>query len=332
MLKARFAPEAGERVPQSGRGAEVTAMRYFTRGFIDRMHNSFTGFKTDPRAGVFDEAFYQEVYQRALRKRLEEQRRMCLSQGRDPVENSKRRLKPLVDASVMDPLEFKEIIKRRKEFRKYMKTYTSPPFDETQITENFNKGLVQTEEFYRARLPEEIYRKVADPRMLALYIVSQEVLWEIEANKRFVDEAFRAVEVLQAGVPERIARLLNLHDTRVDQAVRKGGALTLHFGKCSDNCHRVRKARFLECEFPKWSDPHRLVLGMAGTGAAAGRALFGGSALSEGAGRPFGTGIIAQDIEIDSPVTLEDIKLRDERFQHLLDIGVLRSASDEDWY
>jgi hypothetical protein len=308
-------------------------MKYFTREFIDRMHNSVTGLRADPRAREFDEAFYQKMYGRALQKRLEQQRRMRLAQDQDPVEAATRWLKPLADAGVMEPSEFKEHIKRLKNVRKITKEVSKahpfPPFDEAKITENFNKGLENTLKYYQEKLPEEIYRRVADPRVLALYIVSPELLWEIQANKRFVDEAFQAAQALESGVPERIARLLYLHDARIERAVRKGDALTLRFGK-DDNLNHVRSARFLGCEFLKWSDPtgwywgwrelERLPDGRYSVGV-----------LLQAAGGLMEVEWIARDIEIDSPVTLEDLKRKDERFQHLLDIGVLRKASEEDF-
>ena len=335
---AETAVRAGGRgggTPQSSRGAEVTTMKYFTREFIDRMHNSITGLKADPRAREFDEAFYQEMYGRALQKRLEQQRRMRLAQDQDPVESATRRLKPLVDAGVMEPSEFKEHIKRLKDVRKITKEVSKahpfPPFDEAKITEDFDKGLESTQAYYREKLPEEVYRRVADPRVLALHIVSPEVKWEAEANNRFVDAAFQAAIASEAGVPERIVRFLNLHDTRVERAVRSGDVLTLRFGKSSDNFYRVRRIRFSGCEFLKWSDPtgwywayqelERLTDGRYSVGVL----------LQEASGGLMELELTARDIEIDSSTTLEDIKLKEERLQHLFDIGVLRKATEEDF-
>jgi len=331
MLKPRFAPVAGEKAAQSSRGAEVTAMKYYTPEFIDHMHRSITGIKADPRAGKFDEAFYQEMYGCALRRRLEQQRKARFSQEQDPVEAARRQYKPMVDAGLMKPQEFREFIKRAQDLREIKKKYPLPPFDEAKITENFNRGLVRQEEYYRKNLPEEIYRQVADPRVLALHIASPEVVWAVEADKRFVDAAFQAAEALEAGVPERIVRLLYLHDARVERAERRGDALTLRFEKSSDNYYRVRKARFLGCDFLKWNDPTGWYWGW--------RELerlpdgrYSVEVLFRGADGLMELELIAQDIEIDSPTTLEDLKAGDERFQRLLDIGVLRKASEEDMY
>ena len=334
---AETAVRAGGRgggTPQSIRGAEVTTMKYFTREFIDRMHNSITGLKADPRAREFDEAFYQEMYGRALQKRLEQQRRMRLAQDQDPVESATRRLKPLVDAGVMEPSEFKEHIKRLKDVRKITKEVSKahpfPPFDEEKITENFNKGLESTLKYYREKLPEEIYRLVADPRVLALGIASPEVKWAAEADKRFVDAAFQAAQAGEAGVPERIVRLLRSHDARVERAVRRGDALTLRFGKDS-NYYRVRRVRFSGCEFLKWNDPTGWYWGYQELERLPDGRYLVGVLLQEAGGGLMELELTARDIEIDSSTTLEDIKLKEERIQHLLDIGVLRKATEEDF-
>jgi len=112
--------------------------------------------------------------------------------------------------------------------------------------------------------------------------------------------------------------------------VLKGDVLTLRFGK-DDNLNHVRGARFLGCEFLNWNDStgwywgwrelERLPDGRYSVGIIFQNA-YGQMELE----------LTARDIEIDSPTTLEDLKLRDERFQHLLDTGVLRKASAEDLY
>jgi hypothetical protein len=71
-----------------------------------------------------------------------------------------------------------------------------PPADEEAVQAFVRKGFEQSLENYQRVLPPDALRKVADPRVLALYVAAPEIIAELKAvgeeSWRYVEEAARA--------------------------------------------------------------------------------------------------------------------------------------------
>ncbi len=306
-------------------------MKYLSKEWDVRMRRSGlgVGLKPDPRAEMLDEALYAEVHESKRRALVEMIRQVYAVPEEETVRSIIQSKQHAVEIGLITPVEADMDITRAKAWRAQI-----PPFDEEGIIQNFERTLKEKEAEYQRSLPEEILRRVADLRILALGYAAPDVHRDIvkwcEENRRYVEEVSRASneqsKAAEAFLPMRTARLLHLHDAQVERVERDGGRLTLHIGG-GDNHYSVLAVRLVGCEILKWEDPsgfywlaheiERLPDGRYSLGI-----LFDGlKTLGE-------IELTTRDIEIDSPTTEEDLKAEDEKFRRLLANGILRRVSD----
>lgn len=307
-------------------------MRYLSKEWVDRMEKGGMGLplRPDPRAERLDEVFYEEVLAGKQWGLVEILRKAYATPQEEVIEWIIKSRQHAVELGLIDQAEADEGIARAK-----AQHVERPPFNEEQIIRNFKNSLKEMEANYRQNLPKEILCRIADPRMLALGFATPEVIEAITAwsneNSRIADEiryaSYAQTEKAKATLPWRTARLLRLHDARVEQAEREGDVLTLFIDAKRDNYYHVRFVRFTRCEITKWEDPssafwlYEEMEHLPDDRYSIYLLFRGQDSLKE-------VELTARDILVECPTTEEDMRAEDERILRRIERNANRKVTE----
>lgn len=200
-------------------------MKYFTPEWYERMQKTDLHLllKPDIRAAVYDEALYQELYQKEYARALKIEYGVHAFSAVDMVMKDSKRW---VDAGFISQEEYEEELAdaaRRDAERK------QNPVDPEKVREVLNRRLATMEEYYRRGLPVNIKNQVADIRVLALWTATPEIITLIRkisyGSKKYVDGIFAAqrkrLEEIDSLIPDDVKNyFFSLHDATITKVER----------------------------------------------------------------------------------------------------------------
>lgn len=173
-------------------------MKYMTKEWYEKMQK--TGFhlllKVSKEAEAFSEDYFKKLYQSEEKAWLQLQEDVSKVKFEDifPDEFHAEN----IDGTPLELSEFEEAKKAYFEMREQSRLdfINNPAFDPEQEKKNFKQALRYNVQNLKRSLPEEILKKVADIRVLALNRASADVKKEIslfcKANKKAVEMAIKA--------------------------------------------------------------------------------------------------------------------------------------------
>lgn len=240
-------------------------MKYMTKEWYETMQKSDLHLllRVSARAEAFSEDYYRELYRREEKKWLKLQKEVSEVRFDDIFGGEFEDV--FVDASEL--LNEAEIEQAKQEYnatRERARTYfeNQPPFDPEEERKNFRRSMLDNMKILKKKLPEEILRKVADLRVLALNYASAEVKREItkyckqnEKQVRLAMDAYHKQyqKQFQSKVPA-FAEELSLHDCEVLSCRKKGRDVLLTLDH-SGGFTIISKIRMKNCKLIKQDAP-----------------------------------------------------------------------------
>ena len=142
-----------------------------------------------------------------------------------------------IDGTPLDSSEYEEAKRKYFEMREQARLnfMNIPQFDPEKEKENFKQSFLNNVKRLKSSLPDEILRKVADIRVLALNRASASVKNEIaaycRANKRAAERAMKTYykeyqKNFKNGEPE-FAKNFNFHDCKVISCRKRGNDVVI---------------------------------------------------------------------------------------------------------
>ena len=210
-------------------------MKYMTKEWFDASQKSgfYLTLKASKKAETFSEEFYQELYKREEKKYL----KMAKDFFETDIETA---FDEFIEEDFCDDDE---------------------EFDPEKEKENFKFYLRNSLKNYKSLFPEDVFKKVADTRVLALGVVSPEVKADItkycKDNEKMVKRAMKECskqfqKEFKSGAPD-FARM-DLHDCQVTSFKKKGKNYILSVDN-SDGFTDITEVRFVNCKIVKQDAP-----------------------------------------------------------------------------
>ena len=214
------------------------------------------------KAESFSEDFFRELYKREEKKWLE-----C---GKELYEFRFEDIFPeefcaeYADGAPLEESEFEEAKKAYLEQRERAREHfeNKPEFNPEQERKNFKRSLLSSINNLKKTLPEDILRKVADIRVLALDVASREVKQEItkycKQNEKRVNSAIEAYrkeynKQFESNAPS-FGSEISLHDCEVLSCRKKGNDVVLTVDN-SGGFTNISQIRMKNCTVIKQDAP-----------------------------------------------------------------------------
>jgi hypothetical protein len=261
-------PESG---PNGFEGKGGGSMKYFTKEWFDMRNGSwiYLLMTIAEEAETFSEEYFQSLY----KNRLEKQLKMCKEMSERTVDDvypassfnnlstmdedgNFLDVSTLVSANEYEKIK-EEILRKEQEARD---NYVPAVYEEEKLTKQFHDNFIAKIRYLELILPQDILRDVADTRVLALDVVSQEIRDRIyqfcsdkEERALKVEREFREYDKrISSRLPEKIRKNYGFHDCRVTGFSQQGTDAVMeldHRGGFTNVCKVIyRNAVLLEQE------------------------------------------------------------------------------------
>lgn len=234
-------------------------MKYMTKEWYETMQKTHhhLSLKVSKEAEAFSEPFFKTIYELEEKKWLKLTKEIFeLIVNISPKEFFVKN----IDGS---PLK-EEVLEKNEEecpeqYEQPRLNYVNrPPFDAERERKKFKQSLRRNIKYLKNTLPDEILKKVADIRVLALNYASDEVKKEIskycENNEKIIKCATSAYQShyeqeFKSNVP-LFVKEMNLHDSMVLSCRRKGNDLLLTIDN-TGGFTNICEIRFKNCNVIK---------------------------------------------------------------------------------
>lgn len=212
-------------------------MKYMTKEWYETMQR--TDFhlllKVSKKAETFSEDYFRKLY------KSEEKAWLKLHEDASKVKFEDIFPEEFhvvnIDGTPLDSSEYEEAKRKYFEMREQARInfMNIPQFDPEKEKENFKQSFLNNVKRLKSSLPDEILRKVADIRVLALNRASASVKNEIaaycRANKRAAERAMKTYykeyqKNFKNGEPE-FAKNFNFHDCKVISCRKRGNDVVI---------------------------------------------------------------------------------------------------------
>ena len=231
-------------------------MKYLTKEWYDITQRAAlnTMYKTSKKAETFSEEYFEMLYKREEKKWLKLQKEVS-ELTFDDIYPEEFYIEE-DDDFPLDGVELEEAKKAYFEEREAARAdfEEAPPFDPELEKENFRAFNQSTVDELKEYLPEEILRKVADIRVLALGYATAEVKRDIKEYRKkqlsIVTSAMKEYEKeykrqFRSGSPS-FAEELELHDCLVVSCRKKGKNVVMTLDN-SSGFTDIREVKFKNC-------------------------------------------------------------------------------------